>query len=162
MAELTALPPCRRLVLCGRAPALAAAAAPLGFALPKLPCHATTVGDRAALWLGPDEVLLLAPLADPLPAALAAALQGLAHSLVDVSQRQVALRLRGPDAADMLNAGCPLDLHPEAFPVEMCTRTVFAKAQIILWRNEIDTFRLEIVRSFVPYIHAMLEEAAVG
>jgi sarcosine oxidase subunit gamma len=91
---------------------------------------------------------------------LARALQPHAHALVDVSHHQIAFQLHGPDAADILNAGCPLDLHPDAFPVGMCTRTVLAKSGIILWRVAPETFRLGIVRSFAPYVRAFLEEAA--
>jgi sarcosine oxidase subunit gamma len=147
------------LILRGRAPALEAAAALLGVPLPQT-CRAVVVGVRAALWLGPDEFLLLAPQADLLTEDLTHALQAHAHALVDVSHRQVALQIHGPDAADMLNAGCPLDLHPDTFPVGMCTRTVLAKSEIILWRTAPETFRLETVRSFARYVRAFLEEAA--
>ena len=41
----------------------------------------------------------------------------LPHALVEVSHRQTALEIRGPQAALLLNAGCPLDLEPGAFPV---------------------------------------------
>jgi heterotetrameric sarcosine oxidase gamma subunit len=41
----------------------------------------------------------------------------------------------------------------------MCTRTIFAKAQIILWRTGAETFRIEIARSFAPYVWGCLEEA---
>lgn len=159
MAELTPLPPCTRLILRGRAAALDAAAVALGIPLPPT-CRTAVSGDRSALWLGPDEVLLLAPQADSLPADLTQALQPHPHALVDVTHRQIALQLHGPDAADILNAGCPLDLHPDAFPVGMCTRTVLAKSEIILWRTAPQTFRIEIVRSFAPYVRAFLEEAA--
>ena len=47
---------------------------------------------------------------------LGAALQGLAHSLVDVSQRQSALAVTGPRARDLLASGCPLDLDPGVVP----------------------------------------------
>ncbi|MBE0630974.1 MAG: sarcosine oxidase subunit gamma, partial [Burkholderia vietnamiensis] len=77
------------------------------------------------LWLGPDEYLLLGPVADTqiLAAGLAAALTGIAHSLVDVSQRQIALQVSGPYASAILNSGCPLDLDAAEFPPGMCTRT---------------------------------------
>lgn len=161
MAELTTMPPCTRLILRGREAALDAAAATLGFPLPET-CRGVVADYRVALWLGPDEFLLLMRPDDQVAADLARALQPHAHALVDVSRQQVALQLHGPDAADILNAGCPLDLHPDAFPVGMCTRTVLAKAEIILWRVAPETFRLGIVRSFAPYVHSFLEEAARG
>ena len=163
MAErLTDLPPCTRLILRGRPPAIAAATAALGFPLPQQPCRAAAGAGRSALWLGPDEWLILAPLADPLAVALERAMQPHPHALVDVSHRQLGLGISGDTAADTLNAFCPLDLHPDAFPVGMCTRTVFAKAEIILWRTASDTFRLEVARSFAPYVRALLRDAAAA
>jgi sarcosine oxidase, subunit gamma len=158
--HLTDLPPCTRLVLRGRAAATRAVTAPLGFALPVEPCRAVTVGDRSALWLGPDEWLILAAPADSIAAALAQVLQPHAHSLVEVSQRQCAIEISGTAAADVLNAGCPLDLDPAAFPPGMCTRTVLAKSETILWRVAAEKFRLEVTRSFAPYVRRFLLEAA--
>jgi sarcosine oxidase subunit gamma len=114
----------------------------------------------AALWLGPDEQLLLAPEASDLAGPLEAALSTLPHSLVDVSHRQTALEVSGPHATALLNVGCPLDLDPAAFPVGMCTRTVLAKAEIVLWRTGEDVFHVEVWRSFAAYVSAFLAEAA--
>jgi sarcosine oxidase subunit gamma len=158
--HLTDLPSCTRLLLRGRVTAIEAATSPLGFALPLEPCRAVTANDRSALWLGPDEWLILAPSSDPVAAALAQALQPHPHSLVDVSHRQCAIEISGTAAADVLNAGCPLDLDAAAFPPGMCTRTVLAKSEIILWRTTHDTFRLEVIRSFVPYVRGFVLEAS--
>jgi sarcosine oxidase subunit gamma len=127
-------------------------------------CRASAERGRAALWLGPDEWLLISaePAADNASAALRAALAGLPHSLVDVSHRQLALEVTGPDAAVLLAAGCALDLEPAAFPVGMCTRTMLAKAEIVLWRIAPEAFRIEVWRSFAPYLSAFLSEAARG
>jgi sarcosine oxidase, subunit gamma len=159
---LTTLPPAARFVLRARPAAQAAAAGPLGVALPPLACRAATTENRAALWLGPDEWLLLAPEAEgpALAAALTAALADLPHSLVDVGHRQSGLIVSGPHAVDALNTGCPLDLDPEAFPIGMCTRTVFGKSPITLWRTGAEKFRVEAWRSFLPYVWAFLGEAA--
>jgi sarcosine oxidase subunit gamma len=158
--HLTDLPACTRLILRGRAAATRAAAAPLGFALPLQPCRAVTAGNRSALWLGPDEWLILTPASDFIAPALAQAMQGCPHSLVDVSHRQCGIELSGSTAADVLNAGCPLDLAQPAFPVGMCTRTVLAKSEIVLWRMSAGTFHLEVARSILPYVRAFLHEAA--
>ncbi|MFX8747406.1 sarcosine oxidase subunit gamma family protein, partial [Acinetobacter baumannii] len=73
---------------------------------------------------------------DAIEAAFADRLGQEPHSLVDVSHRNTAIQIAGPAAADVLNAGCPLDLRLDAFPVGMCTRTLFAKAEIVLWRTD--------------------------
>jgi sarcosine oxidase subunit gamma len=141
-----------------------AAGAVLGLTVPAVACRASVNGERAALWLGPDEWLLLMPVAEGAAheRSLSAALHGLPHSLVDVSHRQTALQLSGPQAATLLAAGCPLDLDESAFPVGMCTRTMFAKAEVVLWRTAPATFRLEVWRSFAAYVALFLGEAARG
>ena len=48
----------------------------------------------------------------------------------------------------ILNGACPLDLDMSAFPIGMCTRTVLAKADIVLWRIAEDAFHVEVWRSF--------------
>jgi sarcosine oxidase subunit gamma len=152
---LTALPPATRHILRARPAALAAAGTAFGVPLPTLACRAATGGARAALWLGPDEWLLISPDAPDF-----AALAGLPHALVEVSHRQAALSVGGPHAAAALNTGCPLDLDETAFPVGMCTRTVLAKTQIVLWRTAPETFHVEAWRSFLPYVCAYLAEAS--
>ena len=89
-------------------------------------------------------------------------LEGTAHSLVDVSHRQIALIASGPAAARVLNAGCPLDLELKAFPVGFATRTAFDKVEVVLWRRAETTFHVEIWRSFAPSLAGSLAEAARG
>lgn len=141
-----------RLTLRGDAAALGAA---YDIALPAEPCRAASAGDRTALWLGPDEWLLLAP-----PGTLDPVIPVLGAAVVDVGHRQVGLVLDGLGAADVLAAGCPLDLHASAFPPGMCTRTVFGKAEIVLWRQDEARFHLEVWRSFAGYVHGLLAAAS--
>lgn len=145
---------------------LAASLAAAGFALPERINRAQTQGGKSALKLGPDEYLLLADegaAADEATAALArgiaAALGDAPHSLVDISHRQTALVLSGRQAAEVLSCFTPLDLAPEAFPVGMSTRTLFEKAEIVLWRRAPETFHVEVWRSFAPYVLSLLEMA---
>jgi sarcosine oxidase subunit gamma len=158
--RLRALPPGTRFVLRCRAAVIEKAEAAFALTLPQTPCRATTAGDRAALWLGPDEWLLLAPEADASEIARrGAALAGVPHSLVDISHAFTGLAIEGPQAAAVLNHGCPLDLSSATFPVDMCTRTILGKAQIVLWRTAEDAFRIEMARSFGAYVRSFLEEA---
>lgn len=161
---LDTLPPATRLALRGAAEVSAAAGRAFGLEIPTNACRATAAGERAALWLGPDEWLLIAPVADgeTLERSLCAALKNLPHSLVDVSHRQTAFAVSGTLAATLLAAGCPLDLDERAFPVGMCTRTMLAKAEVVLWRTAPATFRLEVWRSFAAYVSLYLADAARG
>ncbi len=162
MIELRRLPPALRFILQGDPSACAAAGTAFGVPLPEKARRANATDGRAALWLGPDEYLLLGPAAEHarLAAGLEAALAGIAHSLVDVSQRQVAWRLSGKRASELLNTGCPLDLDVAEFPPAGCTRTVLGKAQIVLWRQAAEEYHLEIWRSYSDYVRELLLEAA--
>jgi sarcosine oxidase subunit gamma len=150
-----------RWILRGGAEVSAPVGAAFGAPPPLEPLRAAAEGARAALWLGPDEWLLIAEDDEPgLGAAVEAALAGVSHALTDVSHRQCAIELGGPGAARLLNAGVPLDLDVEAFPVGMVARTLLLKAEITLWRREAERFRLEVARSFAPYVAAVLTASA--
>jgi sarcosine oxidase subunit gamma len=163
-AWLQTLPPAGRWALHGAAAARALAAPVWGVGFSDAPCRAVTALDRATLWLGPDEYLLLdrASGGDAESAAVIAALEqamgDAPHALVDLGHRQFAIEVRGPHAESILSAGCPLDLGIGAFPVGMCTRTALAKADIVLWRTRADAFHLEIWRSFAGYVGGLLKE----
>jgi sarcosine oxidase subunit gamma len=142
--------------------AAAAIGRAFGVELPTEPLRSATQGPRAALWLGPDEWLLLADesTTDGVTAEIAAAAGDHPHSWVDVSHRNAGFLLSGAHAADVLNAGCPLPLDLAAFPVGRCTRTLFGKAEIVLWRIEETAFRIEVWRSFAAYLAGLMAEAA--
>ena len=159
-ALVSPLPPISRYVLRGSAEVMTAAGATLGLEISQAVCRAVVNGEVAALWLGPDEQLLLAPEGLDLAATLETALRELPHSLVEVSHRQTAVRVSGPQATVLLNAGCPLDLDLSAFPVGMCTRTVLAKAEIVLWRTSTAEFHIEVWRSFASYVTGFLAEVS--
>jgi len=158
---LVPLPPASRYILRGGPVVRAAAETAAGVGIPLEACRALTRDGRAALWLGPDEWLLIAPEAQgtALSDSLTTALARLPHSLVDVGHRQSGCELRGAQAATLLAAGCPLDLDANAFPVGMCTRTVLAKAEVVLWRTAAAVFRIEVARSYVAYVSEFLAEA---
>jgi sarcosine oxidase subunit gamma len=149
---LTQAPDMARYILRGREAAFALVEEVLGFALPREACRAAGAEGRHALWLGPDEWLLLAPVEARLDRTLAFAIGDLPYSLVEVSQRQLGLELEGAHAAATLNVGCPLDLDLAAFPVGMCTRTLVAKAEVVLWRTGETSFHIEVWRSFSSYL----------
>ena len=113
------------------------------------PVAPNTVADDA-IWLGPDEWLVLGGREEHYPDAPAA---------VDVSANRVCLELAGEGAEDVLARGCALDLHPSAFPPGRCAQTLVARAQVILYRTEPDTFRLLVRPSFADYLRAWLRDA---
>jgi sarcosine oxidase, subunit gamma len=161
---LSEAPPAARFILRGGEGARVACGIAFGAEPPVRLGPAGEGPGRAALWLGPDEWLMIADGADPAPLGetLESVLDGTAHSLVDVSHRQIGLIASGPAAARVLNAGCPLDLDLVAFPLGMATRTVYDKVEIVLWRRAETRFHIEVWRSFAPHVAASLGEAAKG
>ena len=166
MAEtttVTTLPHATRFIVRGGDAAISAMGSAIGVELPRQACRAAESGSRAALWLGPDEWLVLAGDGerDALQLYLTSVTTVTPGSAVDISDRQVGIALSGPHAADALAAFMPLDLGPVAFPVGMCTRTIFGKAEIVLWRRGPQAFHIEVWRSFAPYVLACLDDALV-
>ena len=161
MVRVATLPPATRLSVRGDDAAVDAIGRAFGVALPREACRAATGGGRAALWLGPDEWLLIAPTgeASSLMAAMGEMLGEVPASLVEISDRQVAIEVAGEKAAEAINAFNALDLDIDTFPVGMCTRTLFGKAEIVLWRTALQTFHVEVWRSFAPYVQGCLGEA---
>lgn len=152
------LPTAPRWVLRADPARLDALAAAWRAPLPAELLRSASGAGRHALRLGPDEWLLLAEERD--------AAAGLAHdpalSLVEVSSRDVSFEVAGPRAATALNTGCPLDLRPAAFPPAAATRTVFGKAEVVLWRPGVEpAYRLDCLRSFAPYVGSLLRQAVV-
>jgi sarcosine oxidase subunit gamma len=149
-------PPLDRLLLQGDPAAFAAV-----LALPTLVGTTFEQNTLACLCLGPAEWLTLAPLGDAIAAQLRA-WDAPSGAAVEIGNRQAALLVSGPLAATLLNTGCPLDLHPSKFPAGRCTRSVLAKAEIVLWRRAPERFHVEVARSYAGYLWAFLQEAIRG
>ena len=156
-AAFQELPCAYRAIFQGGADARAAAARVWAPGFSNAACRANTAGTSASLWLGPDEVLLISASAIEFGSTLA----GVPHSLVDVSHRQIAFELSGPTCTTLLSGGCPLDLDLTYFPIGTCTRTLFAKTDIVLWRKANDVFHVEVWRSFFDYTTQLLAEMSV-
>jgi sarcosine oxidase, subunit gamma len=160
-ASAAAAAPATRFILRGGGEVAVCVGPVFGATPPLEPLRSQAQELRSALWLGPDEWLLIAEDLEPtLSAALEAALAPVPHALVDVSHRQGAIDVSGPGAGRLINAGVALDLDLSAFPVGMGARTLLTKAEIILWRRAPDSFRIEFSRSFGPYVVAILTQAA--
>ena len=111
----------------------------------------TTDGEIACL--GPDEWLLRSAPGTAIPLG-----EGLPLAVTEISERAVCLIVEGPRAAEVLMAGCPLDL--ERFDTGRATRTIFETVEIVLLRSGDTRFEVEVWRSFAPWLHLALTTAA--
>lgn len=156
--NLAVLPPAERISLRAPAESIVSLSRALGVTLPRKPKTSVTKSGRTALWLGPDEWLVIDETGkDPL--ADCAKVKAL-HSAVGISHRNVAIAITGPAAEATVNSGCPQDLSLAAFPVGAASRTILGKAEIVLLRTADDAFRVECWRSFSDYVFGFLVEAA--
>jgi len=152
------LPPAERISLRAPQASLAALSKALGVTLPVKPKTSATKGGRTALWLGPDEWLIIDEAGND-PLADCAKVTAL-HSAVGISHRNVGISVAGPSAAVTVNSGCPQDLSLDAFPIGAASRTILGKSEIVLLRTAADSFRVECWRSFSDYVFTLLSEAA--
>ena len=131
-----------------------------------LPTEPNTVaGDatHAALWLGPDEWLVVGPPgSEPeLEGKFAAA----DATTVEVSANRTTLELRGLRARELLEFGCPIDLDPRVFGPGRCAQTLLARANVLIWfvSDEPEpVYRVLVRPSFAGYLAAWFADAAEG
>jgi len=149
-----------------------AAANALGITLPVEPntvSGPTNLADGPrALWLGPDEWLLVtAPgRSDTTAQALRAAFAGQFAIAVNASDARAVIGLSGPKARAVLMKGCALDLHPRVSGPGQCAQTLLARAGVILHQTTFDkatgaaVYDIYVLRSYVEYLWAWIEDAA--
>jgi sarcosine oxidase subunit gamma len=145
---------------------MAAVGRALDVLLPNEPNTTAARGQLTVLWLGPDAWLLAGPPGDGGSRidGLRQALADLHAGITDVTDGRVALRLAGPDAREVLAKGCPLDLHPRAFPPGSCAQSLVAKASVLIHLLDDEpgrgpTFDLYVARSFAHYLWTWLDDA---
>lgn len=152
--SLAALPLFGQITFRGEAACLPLAAAAFGVGLPAANRFESD-GARAALWLGPDEWLLVLPRAEVATtiARFDMALAGAHFAAVETSSGRLGLEISGPRARTVLEKACHLDLHPRRFGPGQVAQSTFARVPaIILQRDEQPTYWLLVRPSFAQYV----------
>jgi sarcosine oxidase subunit gamma len=81
--------------------------------------------------------------------------------LVDFTGGLATLVLRGSASREVLSKGCGLDFHPRIFPSGQCARARLAQLPIVIeCRDDPEHFELHVARSYLPFLHAWLTDAA--
>lgn len=120
-----------------------AAAARLG--LPMRP--STWLGtDPEALWLAPDQWLLVARQRDAasLVTWCESALEGLLHVASDASSALSLFSIEGPAGRDLLAMGSGVDFDPMVFDERGCVRTRWMQAPVIVRRVGVDAYEMYV------------------
>jgi heterotetrameric sarcosine oxidase gamma subunit len=125
--------------------------------------HAGRHRGGTALWLGPDEWLVLGgDWSSAAGLATERAWRDRADAATDVSAQRVDLAVAGAGARDLLSFGCALDLHPDVFEVGACAQTLLARVQVIVTRAEPDGYHLFVRPSNASHVAAFLHDARDG
>ncbi|MDZ7710937.1 MAG: sarcosine oxidase subunit gamma family protein [Roseovarius sp.] len=117
----------------------------------------------AALWMSPDELLLMCPYDEVAGtiATLEEALEGQHFLAVNVSDARTFLRISGAGARETLAKLCPVDLSRDAFTPGMFRRTRMAQIPAAFWLDESGTFHLICFRSVADYAFNLLKTNAL-
>ena len=134
----------------------------LGLPLPEAN-RVSEAGGRRALWLAPDEWLVVAVDGEErsLVALLEDAVAG-EGSVVDLSANRTGLRLAGPTAREVLATCCSLDLHPRVFGPGQCAQTLIHKAGVLIEQRADDDYLLLVRPSFAAYVAEWLLDGMAG
>ncbi|MDQ4502394.1 sarcosine oxidase subunit gamma family protein [Sinomonas sp. ASV322] len=129
----------------------------------QLPARCGDVGigtGCSVLWLGPDEFLVVTTASSAeFTARLVQAIGTEPGSAVDLSANRTTFELTGRAARDVLEKGCPLDLHPRAFAVGSAYVTQLGPVPIILWKTGPETYEIYPRASFADYLGRWLLDA---
>lgn len=119
-------------------------------------------GANGALWMSPDEALLLCPYADA--QAMADALTdklSSAHALVvNVSDARAVFQLKGSMLREVIAKLAPVDMAPDAFTPGMVRRTRMAQVAAAFWMDDATTARIVCFRSVAGYMFGILSTSA--
>ena len=119
---------------------------------------------ETALWMSPDELMLLTPYgeAGTAVAKLTEALSGVHHLAVDVSDARTMFKLEGDAAREVLAKGAPVDLARDQFGVGDLRRTRISHIAAAFWQSGEgpDVFEIICFRSYASYLWEWLEESS--
>jgi sarcosine oxidase, subunit gamma len=133
----------------------------LGLDLPKAPRTSTTWGDMKALWLSPDQWLILCPgdKAQALTEQLSTALKGIHSLAVNVSDMRAIIRVEGQHARTTVMKGTSIDLTHGDYPPGTIRRMKFAEVGALLHIVEEDVIDVYVFRSYADYAWEFLLKA---
>ncbi|USG63001.1 hypothetical protein NBZ79_08420 [Sneathiella marina] len=133
----------------------------LGLDLPLSPNTVSVGIGVKALWLSPDEWLVVAEdqKQNDLVWKLEKALAGEHTAINDVSANRTIFELAGNHVHQVLMKSSEFDFHPRVFSPGNCVQTLIAKSQAIVEQIEPNTFHIYVRCSFGRYVGAWLADS---
>lgn len=119
-------------------------------------------GTQGALWMSPDEALLLCAYEEAQQRAedLTAKLIGTHALAVNVSDARAVFRLTGYALRDVIAKLAPVDMAPGVFEPGQVRRTRMAQVAAAFWMDDASTARVVCFRSVAEYMFNILKNAA--
>ena len=123
----------------------------------------TTAGERHAVWLGPDEFMIICEAGkdEELASAIHTSFGSLHAAVTNITDALAAFRLKGAAVRQVLAKGCALDLHYNSFTSNDAAQTLLSHAAVIIMALADDEFVVICRTSFASYLHDWLLDAAL-
>ena len=119
-------------------------------------------GDAGALWMSPDEALLLCTCTEAQAKAddLAAKLADQHALVVNVSDARAVFQLQGRILREVIAKLAPVDMSRGAFEPGQVRRTRLAQVAAAFWMDDASHARIVCFRSVAEYVFRLLQNAA--
>lgn len=131
----------------------AAVRAAVGLDVPA-PLNAAFDGPKGAVWMSRDELLLFTAYdqAGEMVEGLEAALAGVHHMAIDVSDARAVIALEGAAVREVLAKGAPVDLSEAACPVGTARRSHIGGVAVAFWPRTEQAWEIVCLRSFARHL----------
>ena len=134
-----------------------------GLVLPSRPNSIIINGVDAVLWIGPARWIVRSSVTreDQLADRFTDAIGERFANATMISDMLMGFEISGEQARDVLAQGCPLDLHPQSYPLGSATATeVYGVAVILCLEDDPFSFTLYVDRSYSDFVLGRLRNGA--
>ena len=133
----------------------------IGCDLPTGPNRCNEGNEVKALWLSPDEWLIVGEdgKQNDLLWKLEKALTGQHVAVNDLSANRTIFELSGPHALTILMKSGDMDFHPRVFKTGDCAQTLLGKSQALVEKVDNEVFHVYVRCSFSRYVGGWLKDA---
>ena len=123
----------------------------------------TTAGERHAVWLGPDEFMIICEAGkdEELASAIHTSFGSLNAAVTNITDALAAFYLKGAAVRQVLAKGCALDLHHSSFTSDDAAQTLLSHAAVTVMALADDEFIVICRTSFASYLHDWFLDAAL-
>tara|TARA_B100000989_G_C19452862_1_gene432593 strand:+ start:452 stop:1066 length:615 start_codon:yes stop_codon:yes gene_type:complete len=122
-----------------------------------------TAGERHAVWLGPDEFMIICEAGkdEELAISIHASFGSRHAAVTNITDALAALHLKGAAVRQVLAKGCALDLHQNSFTSGDAAQTLLSHAAVTIMALANDEFIVICRTSFASYLHDWILDAAL-